>query len=925
MTRVSPRRERRAARGVPGFWCRRRSAERPATVARCGCILCRAAMPLSTGTRLGPYEIIAPIGAGGMGEVYRAHDPRLGRKVAIKVSAERFSERFEREARAVAALNHPNICTLYDVGPDYLVMEYIEGEAPKGPLPVEDALLVMRQVAEALEAAHERGIVHRDLKPANIRIKPDGTVKVLDFGLAKAAPPANGDSQNSPTFTMGATQAGVILGTAAYMAPEQARGKPVDKRADIWAFGVVLYELLTGKPLFRGEMLSDILASVIKEEPDVSLAPAEIRPLLKACLEKDPNRRLNSARDMDVLLRREGCESAAPPAGRPRWLAWSGAAFFAFTTALVSFLHYREAPPQKPGVVRFQMPLPAGTSLLSYDSMPFAVSPDGHRLAFVAAGADGVKRVWIRALDRLQVQSVAGAELLGSWGPGLFWSPDSRFLAFASDGRLYKIEGSGGSPQLICDLPGRFVIGGSWNRNDVVVFGTVKGLYRVSASGGATAVPLTHIDHWQGIVTDAFPTFLPDQRHFIYLRRSIRQESLGVFVGSIDAGPKDQNAKIVVSTQASPSVVFPRGDSAGYLLFLSDHTLLAQEFDPRRLEVSGEPIAIADNVAILPTGAAGYFSANGGVLVYRTTPAAESQLTWFDRQGKALATVGTPASYTGLALSPDGKRLAYADQGAAAWLRDDSSRNSGIWVMDLARSSTTRLTFGAGAYRDPVWSADGSHILYSSWSRIFRKASSGASGEEALFEGVDARPAGFSPDGRHLLYHDLEVTTGNDIWIRPSARDGAAIPAAKPVPFAAAGVVGMGRFSPDSRWIAYTSNESGNPEVYVRPFDGSSSTGSPPGSGKWMISRGGGEHPRWRDDGKELFYVSPDGTLMAVALSGGAAFQAGSPKPLFRLASTVTDWDVTADGERFLVPVSHASVNPEAFNVVLNWESVLKK
>jgi serine/threonine protein kinase len=514
---------------------------------------------MNSGDKLGPYEIVALIGKGGMGEVYRAHDPRLGRDVAIKVSAARFSERFEREARAVAALNHPNICTLYDVGPNYLVMEYIEGESPKGPMPLDEALRIARQIADALEAAHAKPIIHRDLKPANIKIKPDGLVKVLDFGLAKMYEPPGEDGDTIP---LGKTEDGTILGTPAYMSPEQALGKKADKRADIWAFGVVLYELLTGERPFKGKEVGDILESVVKKEPDLELAPPQARRLLKKCLEKDATRRLNSARDMDLLLEDAPIGEPQAAALRP-WLGWAAAGLFLIAATLVSLLHFREQPPIAPEPVRFQIPLPDQTSFSSDEPMPFAISPDGRKVAFTLLSSDGVKQLWIRALDEVQAQPLSNGQIASASWPALFWSPDSRFVAFDSGDKLYKIDVSGGAPQPVCDLPGR-ILGGSWNRDGVIVFGTIAGVKRVSASGGATATPLTVVDRSRGEVQHWYPTFLPDQRHFLYLRRAAKAGNMGVYLGSIDAQPRDQSLRRPRAVRSSYPLPAPRPDSYSF-------------------------------------------------------------------------------------------------------------------------------------------------------------------------------------------------------------------------------------------------------------------------------------------------------------------------------------------------------------------------
>src|SRR5579863_2609480 len=515
-------------------------------------------MPLSAGTRLGPYEILALIGAGGMGEVYRARDPRLNREVAIKVAHEKFSERFEREARAIAALNHPNICQIYDVGPNYLVMEFIEGQSPKGPYALEEALRIARQLADALEAAHEKGITHRDLKPANIKIKPDGTVKVLDFGLAKVTPASAGDSdpETSPTLSMRATQIGMILGTAAYMSPEQARGRPVDKRADIWAFGVVLYEMLTGQPPFTGDDVTEILASVVKTEPDFSRVPAQVRPLLQRCLEKEPKKRLRDIGDLDLLMVGAG---HVPPDrvghGRPLpWVAWAVAGVLAVALGLVAYRHVTE----ETRVLKMSV-LPPDKATFKASSPP-AVSPDGRRLAFVAT-LDDKDSLWVRDLDSLAARALTGTD--GADDP--FWSPDSRSIAFFADGKLKKIEVAGGPALTLCDAARSF--GGSWSKNGVIVFGVGNGsTFRVPAAGGS-ATPVTSPDRASGEVDHRFPWFLPDGHQFLYTANKGDEQTAVVYVADLDSS----NRKLVLAGNSNAVYTRP-----GYLLFVRERTLMAQ-------------------------------------------------------------------------------------------------------------------------------------------------------------------------------------------------------------------------------------------------------------------------------------------------------------------------------------------------------------
>jgi serine/threonine protein kinase len=527
-------------------------------------------MSLSPGEKLGPYEILAPIGKGGMGEVYRACDTRLNRDVAIKISAERFTERFEREARAIASLNHPNICHLYDVGPNYLVMELVEGPTladriKQGGIPLEEALNIACQIADALEAAHEKGITHRDLKPGNINIKPDGTVKVLDFGLAKMGGTPTVQSDHSPTITVNHTEAGVILGTAAYMSPEQAKGKPVDQRADIYAFGAVLYEMLTHTRLHHGETTTEVLASVIKEEPRWDKVPAQVRRLLRRCLEKDPQKRLRHIGDVMALLDDEVAAPssvAAQPARKARRIWPSIAALLFVVGTVFVFIHFHETPRTALEPVRFKIPLPEKTSLVP--SGAFSVSPDGRKVVFAAGGSDGTRQLWVRTLDSLEAHPLPGVEIGNP--PPPFWSPDSRFVAYNSGGKLNKVDVAGGPPQALCDLPAN-TLGGSWNRDGVIIFGTTQGLMRVSAAGGATAA-ITALDASRKDFAHVYPTFLPDGKHFLYLRYSADPANSGVYVGSLDAKATEQSTKQLVATEYGPVYAPSMDGSTGHLLFL---------------------------------------------------------------------------------------------------------------------------------------------------------------------------------------------------------------------------------------------------------------------------------------------------------------------------------------------------------------------
>jgi Tol biopolymer transport system component len=867
-------------------------------------------MSLAPGTRLGPYEILAPIGAGGMGEVYRALDTRLGRDVAIKVSAEKFSDRFEREARAIATLNHPNICTLHDVGPNYLVMELIEGATLRdrimqGAIPLEEALAIATKIAEALEAAHDRGIVHRDLKPGNIKIKPDGTVKVLDFGLAKTTDaPVASSPEVSPTVSMAAaTQAGIILGTAAYMSPEQARGKAVDKRADIWAFGVVLYEMLTGKRLFQGEDLTEILASVVKDRPDLNAVPVQVRRLLERCLEKDLRNRLRDIGDMRLLLEPE----TIPLQGARRaWLAiagWSVAALLAVGLGPVAFLHFREKPPAPVAPVRFQIPAPENTTLGPYLNL----APDGRKLAFVVRG-----RLWVYFLESGESRELAAAD--GS----PFWSPDSLFVGYPSQGKLKKIEATGGPPQTVADYSGVWE-GGAWSSDSVIVFGAFPhGFFRVPASGGVPAA-ITALDPARQESFHYCPSFLPDGRHFVYTSQSNDGRTDAIYLGSVDLKPDQQSSKPLVLSHWGP-VYAPSADpSTGYLLFMREGTLMAQPFDNLRLELKGQAVPVVDQVADNNSGTGGYgaFSASANdVLVFLPSAGSDRQLTWYSREGKVLGNVGDPGDYRDLALSPDGTRAVVSKKTGAV---------ANIWMLDISSGASARFTFDSEAVSDPIWSPDGSRIVFSSDRdgpyNLYQKPASGVKNENVLFKSSEAKFAtSWSRDGRFLLYTVVSPKTKHDIWVLPLEGD------KKAVPFQITEFdEGNAHFSPDGRSVTYTSDESGHNEVYVRSFSMNSAGTAVEAGGKWQISNGGSD-PAWRGDGLELYYRSRDGTLMAVEIATNPTFRAGKPKPLgtlFRTLQSHLPWDSTADGKRFLAAAGKSGSEP--YTVVLNWQVGLKK
>jgi len=880
-------------------------------------------MPMAIGTCLGPYEILAPLGAGGMGEVYRARDTRLDRIVAVKVSKIEFTDRFSREVHAIAALNHPNICHLYDVGANYLVMELVEGPTladriKEGPLPVDEALAIANQIADALEAAHEKGIVHRDLKPANIKVKPDGTVKVLDFGLAKMTDPqeSSGRSEQSPTLTIDpATRVGLILGTAAYMSPEQARGAAVDKRADIWAFGCVLYEMLSGKPAFTGESSSDILAAVLATEPGLGRAPAHLQPVVEKCLRKDPRKRWRDIGDVRTAL--EEATPASATTVRLQFVPWAIAGVLGLALVTFGVIHFRERPLEAP-LLRSTI-LPPERTVFTNRFSPGATSADGGRIAFSATSEDGTNQLWIRSLNSLAAQPLAGTQ--GGRYP--FWSPDNKSLGFFADGKLKKIDPSGGPAIPLCDAPNGN--GGTWNRQGIIVFSpdTLGPLHRVSASGGAST-PITSLDPARNEISHRWPSFLPDGRRFIYTARIYFQGTIRI--ASID--PQKGDSKVsdsMVLADASSNAAY----SAEYLLFSRGTTLMAQRFDWKHLAPVSGLFPIAAHVRFEPNSLLSMFSVSeNGLLVYQAGEGGLRlrNLAWLDRGGKLISSREEPEELRGMSLSPEGNRVAITEL---------DGEHENIWLVDLSRGLRTRFTFDQAFAKEPVWSPDGRTIVFASSRRgrfdLYRKSADGSGTEELLYaDDVDKHPTSWSGDGKFLLYWTEEPKTRQyNLWVLPAQGATAALKLSerRPIPFIQTkDREGAGQFSPDGHWIAYTSNESGRNEVLVAPYPG-------PG-GKWQVSADGGFGATWRRDGREIYYIA-GGRLMAVDVrENGAALEIGSTRPLFGpmggfgplFAVEGRSYDVSADGQRILAlraPDSNSS--PQPLTLVQNWIGALKK
>ena len=879
--------------------------------------------------RLGPYEILAPVGAGGMGEVYRARDTRLERTVAVKVLPERLAssgegrQRFEREAKTISQLTHPHICALYDVGregeTEYLVMEYLEGETlaerlARAPLPLEQTLRFGMEITDALDKAHRQGIVHRDLKPGNVMLTKSGA-KLLDFGLAKAIAPSEMSPLTSlPTAASPVTRAGEVLGTFQYMAPEQLEGKEADARSDIFALGAVLYEMATGKKAFMGATQASLIGAILHTEPPPistvqPMSPPALDRVVKTCLAKDPEDRWQSAADINRELRwvAEGSQTGIPGprvlrrTNRER-LSW-GLTAVAVLAAVAAIMRYEHPTAASTGAMRFSIVLREMSALRAV-----ALSPDGGRLVFVGRDSSGKNLLWIRALDSLAVQPLPGTE-----NPSFpFWSPDSRFIGFFADGKLKKIAVSGGPPQTLCDAP--LNRGGSWSREGVILFAPVVNgpLYRVSASGGV-ATPATKLDPVRGEDGHRWPFFLPDGRHYLYMvaafSSAAQMERIGIYAGALDS----KEEKLLVHANSNVAYAPP-----GYLLFSRERNLLAQPFDAKGIRITGDPVPVAEEVQYFPQHYGALFSVSeNGLLLYQSrSVSGVSRLVWFDRSGKTMESLGAPADQSNPRISPDGKRVAVN-------IIDPQTGNMDVWIHESSGGIATRFTSDPAFDALPVWSPDGRQIAFNSIRRgrvFYRKSSSGGGREEEIFHSEKViYPTDWSPDGRFILYQAVDPTTNLELWVLPVGGD------RKPVPFIKTTFgVSQGQFSPDGRWVAYSSNESGNWEVYVAPFPG-------PGD-NWKVSSAGGFEPRWRQDGKELFYIAPDGKLMAVAMRGQSTFDAGPPMPLFQThrrehISTVDlfSYDVSSDGQRFLVNTDVGEGDSPPLTVVLNWMADLKK
>jgi Tol biopolymer transport system component/predicted Ser/Thr protein kinase len=908
------------------------------------------------GQTLSHYQITAALGAGGMGEVYRATDTNLNREVAIKVLPPEVGEdperlgRFRREAHLLAALNHPNIAAIYGLeeadGKPFLAMELVEGEDLKerlarGAIPVDEVVEIAEQIAQALEAAHDKGIVHRDLKPANVKLTPEGKVKVLDFGLAKAWAGEEPDGSSpsvllsqSPTLAQTATMAGVILGTAAYMSPEQARGKPVDRRADIWAFGVLVWEMLTGHTLFSGDTVTDVIAAVVTKEPDLEALPAEtpptVRRLVERCLRKDPRTRLpdiGAARlELQDLLSGATSEVVAATAPsdevlaaqrkgrmRERWI-WVAVALAAFGAALTFDYLSEDPPPPRPPAGRFVVDAPDGWIFHSWGGP--VPSPDGSQIVFraVPEGAgdpNASVMLWARPLEALSSRLLAGTE--GAEHP--FWSPDGQFVAFFAEGELRKLNLANGTIQRICAVPGTFYGGGNWGAEGRILFAAgvdrSDTIYTVAAAGGEPELLMGKAEP-ESAGGFAQPRFLPGESNFTTIVYGLQNTPTGVYVASIE-DPVEMRSLL----EGTIHVQY----AGGYAFFVQDSTLLAQIFDSEQAVFTGMPVAIATGVgewAAVP--GFGWFGVSPqGTLAYLTDrkTSGEVQLTWLDHQGKTLGTMGDPGNYGQIMLSPDERNLAVE-------IRSDETGYD-LWVMDVARGVASRVTTGAGDERNPVWVPDGRSLVYSvledGQTDLRRKGLRAGDPETKLFDTEEHEyPESWSPDGQDLFFIRratvTEETSLQSIWALNLESEG------EPEPLVSFGfTVDEPRVSPDGRWLAYASNESGQWEVYVEPYGREGE--------RIRVSVDGGGQPKWRGDSRELFFASVNGDLMSVAFRAeGDRAEVELPTKLFELGGFLgpeyDDYAPSSDGQRFLVKLPVEESQVVRMHVVTNWQSLLE-
>jgi Tol biopolymer transport system component len=879
-----------------------------------------------------------------MGQVYKARDRKLKREVAIKVLPDEFCRdpdrvyRFQREAEALAALNHSNIAGIYDMqeanGIRFLVLELVDGEnlaerLKRGALPVHDALLIAKQICDALEAAHEKGIVHRDLKPANIKITPDGKVKLLDFGLAWLfeSEAQDADPSNSPTL-MSFTDRGVILGTASYMSPEQARGQKTGKQSDIWAFGCVLYEMLTGQAAFSGETATDILARVVTFDPDWAALPVfiprEVRQVLERCLRKDRKQRFHDICDVRIEIEEAlndpvRSETVVTPTRTSRWWpGWIAAALFLGAALFFALRPTVNSPSAE--LVSVQVFPPEKTAfsaaLNTTVNIPeFALSSDGRALVFSAKAPGARPMLWVRSMDQVGARELVGTE--DAQDP--FWSPDGHWIGFFAAGELKKIPAAGGPVQVVAET-GTDFRGGTWGSEDTILFGSGSEILRVNSAGGKTTPVTISGVHTTGVTssvqTNRTPQFLPDGKHFLYSIQAGIGNETGVYVGSLDSKTK----KLLIHVATSAVYVPP-----GYLLFVDGDTLLAQEFDLERLDLQGQPFVVAEHVGRNSALMSAVSASRTGTIAYAGPISQSGRLTWTERDGKPSNIPSIPeADYTDFRLSPDEKHLAMSQV-------DPKTGSTEIWLADLVRNNTSRFAFGAVINASVLWSPDGGRLAFRAFRHaglieFFQRSASGGGDEQPMLQAetystaqipsINLIPTDWSPDGRHIIFSAPAPTSGNDLWLLPLSKDG------KPTKFIASPAEEMhGNFSPDGHLVAYTSNESGKFEVYVETF--------PRSDRKWSVSTNGGYEPRWRGDGGEIYYLSEDRKLMAVSVGHGPSFDV--PKMLFQtrvpagVTANRTHYVSTRDGQRFLVNTQTSEAPPNPITVVLNWTTALNK
>jgi Tol biopolymer transport system component len=890
-------------------------------------------MALQVGSRLGPYEVTGSLGAGGMGEVYRARDTKLNRDVAIKVLPDLFAldrdrlARFEREAQTLAALNHPNIAHIHGIEGTALVMEFVDGEdlsqrIARGAIPLDEALPIARQIADALEAAHEQGIVHRDLKPANVKVRPDGTVKVLDFGLAKAAAAegaiAAADAMQSPTFTSPArlrqgygeaTQAGVILGTAAYMAPEQARGKVVDRRADIWAFGAVLYEMLTGRRAFEGDGISDVLASVLKSDPAWSSipagTPASIRRLLRRCLEKDPRKRLSAIGDARLDLTEDDQDpvpltTSLPRARRRALPLVAAAAAGALVMAVAALAVWRTNAPANPAGVQRLSVLGPPDALLMPDSNGVAISPDGRMVAFmVGTRARSQSQLWVRSLDSLDARRLSD----DSEAPYLpFWSPDSRTVGYFTASKLKIVPAAGGRAQNLADVTGGR--GAAWSAANVIVYApdTSGPLFRVDVNGGAPR-PVTAVDAAKKQVTHRFPSFLPDGDHFLYAALPGRNGRYDIFVGSLSGGAPE----LLTSLESAPIYAAP-----GYLLYARQGVLTAQPFDAKARRLNGDPITLEDEPAsildpvIAYTASRAVSAASNGSLAYYSASSQNTLVDWYDLQGRKTGSLALPPGhYERLNVSPDGK-FVIAE-------RTISPSESSLWLIDVATGGASQFSSGPGRNGSPVWSPDSSKIVFASdrdgAADFYLKAVGSTSPEQPIYRSPSLfkYPNSWSPDGKWIVFAQVDPVTTQNIYLLPA--DGSSAP--KVFLGGPSRQVG-GVISPDGRMMAYSGDETGRYEMYITPF--------PSGGGSVQVSHGGAIFAWWTPDGRQLLFADESRSVWRATVA--ANLTVGPPQPVAQLPSILRGGDFAPDRQRYIGPVPERT-GPGSITIVQHWRAAL--